>query len=293
MQLTRTLLGSKVDKYLFVEFIVIFKIILGYSASPSEEAPNFGPYGSLQCRAGQIASFPLNAAISNDGLVVAMDIFLYSGGTSTQTIFSIRNTATNYISLRFDYLPNARIFDIYYIPTVPDAPYYLYGGVFAARMEIFQGMHYFINYLLKLRIERWNRVIVEIAKVHNLGGLPGLSSARLRVNKNMNREVFFGSISPLPGNQAVVDGNNAALELCGVSNVVSGTVTPSQSGYFDVVNFVWFQGAHHLSGTPSTSKSLKYLSLLISMEIKLNLAHSEVHFRSTNLSAWSVMMGIF
>ena len=71
--------------------------------TPSAQAPNFGPYNILQCRSGQIASFSLNASIFKDGLVVAMDFYPYSGESAIQTIFSIRNTATGFISLRVDY----------------------------------------------------------------------------------------------------------------------------------------------------------------------------------------------
>ena len=57
------------------------------------------------CRPGQIASFPLHEAISQSGLVIALDFYPYPAphGSNVQTIFSIRNTATNFVSLRCDY----------------------------------------------------------------------------------------------------------------------------------------------------------------------------------------------
>ena len=58
------------------------------------------------CRPGQIASFPLNAGISQTGLVIAFDFYPYPHGSDFQTIFTIRNTATNTLSLRCAYIQN-------------------------------------------------------------------------------------------------------------------------------------------------------------------------------------------
>ena len=67
----------------------------------SSVTPEFGPYNILMCRPGKIASFPLNASISQSGLVVALDFYPYPApfGSSFQAIFSIRNSATNFISI--------------------------------------------------------------------------------------------------------------------------------------------------------------------------------------------------
>ena len=76
-------------------------IPLGLSMTESSVAPEFGPYNILMCRPGKIASFPLNASISQSGLVVALDFYPYPPpfGSSSQAIFSIRNSATNLISI--------------------------------------------------------------------------------------------------------------------------------------------------------------------------------------------------
>ena len=91
----KALVNSKATYFSFVQ------LSLGLSTSLSTAAPEFGPYNTLMCRPGQIASFPLNTSISQSGLVVAMDFYPYSAtsASSVQTIFSIRNTATNFISL--------------------------------------------------------------------------------------------------------------------------------------------------------------------------------------------------
>ena len=68
----------------------------------SRPAPEFGPYNVLMCRPEKVVSFPLNASISHSGLVVAMG-FYPTLGTPAQPIFSIRNTATNFVSLRVEY----------------------------------------------------------------------------------------------------------------------------------------------------------------------------------------------
>ena len=85
--------------------------LIGLSMAESSVAPEFGPYNTLMCRPGKIASFPLNASISQSGLVVAMDFYPYFVplGSGNQTVFSIRNTATNFISLRVDYIRNMDI----------------------------------------------------------------------------------------------------------------------------------------------------------------------------------------
>ena len=85
--------------------LLLTQTTLALSTSQSSEDPEFGPYNVLMCRPGQIASFPLNEAISQSGLVVAFDFYPYPAphGSNIQTIFSIRNTATNFISLRCDY----------------------------------------------------------------------------------------------------------------------------------------------------------------------------------------------
>lgn len=51
----------------------------------------------LNCRANTILSFNVGGIAAN-GTVIAMDIQPYSGGPSTQTIFSIRDSSTNLVS---------------------------------------------------------------------------------------------------------------------------------------------------------------------------------------------------
>ena len=102
-------------------------LLIGYSASQSTQDPSFGLYNMLMCRPGQIASFPLNSSISKSGLIVAMDIYPHPSGSSTQTIFSIRNTETNYISLRCDYFRDSGALNIWINP-VGGTPYYVYSS---------------------------------------------------------------------------------------------------------------------------------------------------------------------
>ena len=94
--------------------------------SQSSQAPEFGPYNVLMCRPGKIASFSLNAPISQSGLVIAMDFYPYSApdGSIAQTIFSIRNTATNFVSLSCEYHRVVRILNIWLDDT--SGPMYLF-----------------------------------------------------------------------------------------------------------------------------------------------------------------------
>ena len=77
-------------------------MLIGYP-SQSSIAPELGPYNTLMCRPGKIASFPLNQAISKKSLVVAMDYYSYAktSGVEKQTIFGVRDATANKYSLRF------------------------------------------------------------------------------------------------------------------------------------------------------------------------------------------------
>ena len=59
--------------------------------------PVLGVPNLLQCRANSILSFNVGGSAPN-GAVFAMDIYPYSGGPSTQTLFSIRDGSTNKVS---------------------------------------------------------------------------------------------------------------------------------------------------------------------------------------------------
>ena len=71
------------------------------------------------------------------------------------------------------------------------------------------------------------------------------------VNTNITPRVFFGEFGE--GEFAIADGNNAALEICAVSDITSGTITPLYTGYFDILNFVWFQGSLGLSSSTAAA----------------------------------------
>mgnify|MGYP000960593013 FL=1 len=70
---------------------------LGLSTSDTLSDPVFSVKNVLRCRADSILSFNVGAAGPN-GAVFAMDIYPYSGGPSTQTLFSIRDGSTNSVS---------------------------------------------------------------------------------------------------------------------------------------------------------------------------------------------------
>ena len=101
-------------------------------------APSFGPYNTLMCRPGKIASFPLSGSIYNDGLIVAMDFYPYADGPSTQTIFSLRNTATNFISLRVDYFLSSGALNLWINPS-GGSPYYVAGSSIISPISIDPG----------------------------------------------------------------------------------------------------------------------------------------------------------
>ena len=87
----------------------------------------------------------------------------------------------------------------------------------------------------------------------------GFSSARVWVNQSVTSRVFFGDFAT--GDTTIVDGDNAALDICGVFDSTSpNLVSSSLTGYFDILNFVWFQGARGVfQNTASKSKIRLYI----------------------------------
>jgi len=63
---------------------------LGQSTSVTTWDPVFGPYNVLYCRPGTYLSFTTGESNVN-GLVVAMNIYFYSGFSGTENLFSIRD----------------------------------------------------------------------------------------------------------------------------------------------------------------------------------------------------------
>ena len=70
---------------------------VGLSTSDTTSDPVFSVKNILRCRPDSILSFNVGAGGPN-GAVFAMDIYPYSGGPSTQTLFSIRDGSTNLVS---------------------------------------------------------------------------------------------------------------------------------------------------------------------------------------------------
>ena len=110
----------------------------GYSLTQSAGDPSFGPYNTLMCRPGQIASFPVNSSISKDGLVVAMDFYPYPNGPSTQTIFSLRNTGNDFVSLRADYFMASGALNIWRNPS-SGSPSYVFDSTITSTISIKTG----------------------------------------------------------------------------------------------------------------------------------------------------------
>ena len=113
---------------------------LGLS-SLSSEYPDFGPFNSLMCRPGKIASFPFGSAIIPSGLVVAMDFYPYLAGPDVQTIFSLRDNSSNFISLRCDYSQTNRSFNVGIQPTIT-TPNYLFNSTMMSTIPVQVGKYY-------------------------------------------------------------------------------------------------------------------------------------------------------
>ena len=89
---------------------------LGFDALVSSQDVVFGPYNILECRPGQITSFPMSANITRKGMVMATHIYPYSGGPANQTIFSLRNAVTNYVSMQI-YFTSTGYLNVWMNPT--------------------------------------------------------------------------------------------------------------------------------------------------------------------------------
>jgi len=85
----------------------------------------------------------------------------------------------------------------------------------------------------------------------------GFSSIRVWVNQISTPRVYFGNFAT--EDFTIMDGNNAALEICGVYDSTSATlINPSLTGYFDILNFVWFQGAQSLFESATLTSILSF-----------------------------------
>lgn len=239
------------------------------------------------CRPGQIASFPLNSAISKNGLVVAMDFYPYSAGAPTQTIFSIRNTATNFVSLRCDYFLSSGTLNIWINPA-SGAPFYVFNSIMASSIAIKSGKYkplcsiILLDIMLLSRIslstyqfplENWNRVVVEIVQTQP-AELGAGSVARIWVNQTVTPQVYFGNFAI--GKTVITDGNNAALEICGVFDLTGpNMVSAALTGYFDVLNFVWLQGLttvfQNLTSNLNTQEIKYYILIIIGRDCTLQI----------------------
>ncbi len=85
----------------------------------------------------------------------------------------------------------------------------------------------------------------------------GFSSVRAWVNQVSTPRVYFGNFAS--GDFTIMDGSSAALEICGVYDSTSVTlIDPSLTGYFDILNFAWFQGAQGLFATTTLTSILYF-----------------------------------
>jgi hypothetical protein len=99
---------------------------------------------------------------------------------------------------------------------------------------------------------------VEIVQTQPLSFGVGFSSVRVWVNQTSTPRVYFGNFTT--GDFTIVDGKSTALEICGVyDSTSSGNVNPTLTGYFDILNFVWFQGAQGLFTSTNASIFFKIL----------------------------------
>ena len=77
--------------------------MIGLSASNTVSDPQLNIDNVLNCRANTILSFSVGGTSAPTGIIIiiiAMDIRPLSGGPTTQTLFSIRDSSTNVVPFR-------------------------------------------------------------------------------------------------------------------------------------------------------------------------------------------------
>jgi hypothetical protein len=82
---------------------------------------------------------------------------------------------------------------------------------------------------------------LQIGQEYRQGFGIGTFFASVMVNQSSTPTVYFGNIST--GDTVIPDGNNIALDLCGVYDSTSANrVSPSLPGSYDVLNFIFYEG---------------------------------------------------
>ena len=84
---------------------------------------------------------------------------------------------------------------------------------------------------------------------------------RVWVNENVTPRVYFGDF--YAGKYTITDGDSAALDICGAFDSASpNNVSQVLKGYYDVLNFVWYQGAQNLfQGSSSSNNQMVFESI--------------------------------
>ena len=77
---------------------------------------------------------------------------------------------------------------------------------------------------------------------------------RVWVNDNVTPRVYFGDF--YAGKYTITDGDSAVIDICGGFDSTSpNKVDSALQGYYDMLNFVWYQGAQNLfQGPPSNNQ---------------------------------------
>lgn len=70
------------------------------------EDPDFGPYNVLKCRPGTLLSYSQPVPATN-GFIASFNFKPYTGYNNKQSIFSIRDSSTNFVSMIVLYDPTS------------------------------------------------------------------------------------------------------------------------------------------------------------------------------------------
>ena len=100
----------------------------------------------------------------------------------------------------------------------------------------------------------WNRVILELTQAQPLEFGQGSTSVRLWINGQATDRVYFGDFAA--GDYPITDGNYASLEICGYyDSTDSNFIHSATSGTFNLMNFLWYQGALNFVSNTTCKKN--------------------------------------
>lgn len=177
-------------------------------------------------------------------MVIAMDIQPYSGGPSTQTLFSIRDSSTNAVSFVAELSDSTGKITFFrkdssgVLTAVATPSLSLIKSILLSSLYQANTLHFHEK-------DTWNRLIIEYTQAQPLSLIGSYYFLRVVLGSSSSSQLYFADSSGTSSTPALFFGvSSKVLDFC--SQVVSGT-TPTirqttKDGNFDILNFLWLSG---------------------------------------------------